>query len=155
MPRYSIEVTIQNKGEHDVSNISLVDSFFPGTFEAVEPLDEFELKESDMSDPHLFWTKQISSLKPGETKVYAYSVKIRNLGLETRLGALSVLVNGIPVGVSNDIILYSELGEETPKPEPSAKGKFATVYLIIIIGAVALIRIIAGTLAIRRRRKKT
>lgn len=145
-----VEITVQNNGDKEVENITLTDNFFPSAFEAVEPLDEFELIEPEMSDPHLYWRKEIYSLKPGETKTYTYSVKVKTLGLEMRLDALSVLVNGIPVGVSNDIILYSEL-EEIYKPEATTH-KFPTKY--VIIGAAAAAGIVAGRLALRRRRGK-
>lgn len=143
-----VEITIQNKGEDEVRDITLIDSFFPGAFEAVVPLDEFELVESEMSDPHLYWKKEVDSLKSGETKTYVYSVRVKTLGLETRLGALSIFVNGIPVGVSNDIILYSELAE---KYEPGASQGFPTRY--VIIGAVIVAAIIALFFFFKSRKK--
>lgn len=139
-----VEITVQNEGDNEVRDITLSDSFFPGAFEAVEPLDEFELVEPEMSDPHLYWKKEIDSLKSGETKTYVYSVRVKTLGLETRLGALSILVNGIPVAVSNDVILYNQL-EKTHKPEISTK--------YVIIGTVTIIGTVAGILALRRRRR--
>ena len=143
-----VEITVQNKGDNEIRDITLSDNFFPGAFEAVAPLDEFELVQPEMSDPHLYWKKEVASLKSGETKTYAYSVKVKTLGLETRLDALLVLVNGIPVGISNDIILYSEL-EEIYKPEAPAR-EFPTKYVII---AAAIAGTVAGILTRKRRRK--
>lgn len=144
-----VEVTIQNNGDKEVRDIILSDSFFPGTFEAIEPPYEFELVQSEMSDPHLYWRKEIDSLKPGETKTCTYSVKVKALGPETKLDALVVLVNGIPVSVSNDIILYSEL-EERYKPKAAERG-FPITY--VIIGAVVVAAIAALIFFIRSRKK--
>jgi hypothetical protein len=145
-----VEVTIQNRGDEEIRDITLSDNFFPNAFEAVAPIDEFDLVQPEMSDPHLYWKKEIESLKPGETKTYTYSVRVKTLGLETRLDALAVLVNGIPVSVSNDVILYSEL-EERYKPK-APEGKFPTTYLII--GAVVVVAIVASVFVIRSRKKK-
>jgi hypothetical protein len=143
-----VEVTIQNNGDEEVRDIILIDSFFPGTFEAISPLSEFELVESETSDPHLYWKKEIDSLKSGETKTFTYFIRVSALSLETRLDSLSVLVGGIPVSVSNDIILYSELGEGY---EPGVSQRFPTLY--VIIGAIIIVSIVAF-FAVRRRRKK-
>jgi len=150
-----VEVTIQNKGDEEVRDITLSDNFFPNAFEAVAPMDEFELAQPEMSDPHLYWKKEIESLKPGETKSYTYLVRVKTLGLETRLDHLAVLVNGIPVSVSNDVILYSELEEkykpETPGPEKT-KG-FPTQFLVI--GAItAIIAVLAVAYLIKRSKKE-
>jgi len=143
-----VEITVQNKGDNEIRDITLSDSFFPGAFEAIAPLDEFELVQPEMSDSHLYWKKEIDSLKSGETKTYAYLVEVKTLGLETRLDALLVLVNGIPVAVSNDIILYSEL-EEIYNPKAPAR-EFPTEYVII---AAAIAGTVAGILTRKRRRK--
>ena len=143
-----VEVTVQNKGTEEISDITLIDNFFPGTFEPVEPLDEFNLVESENSDPHLYWTKEINSLDPGETVVYSYSVKVKALGLETRLDPLVVLINDTPVSVSNDIILYSELAE---RYEPGASQGFPTFY--VIIGAVIVAAAIAVVFFFRAKRR--
>jgi len=148
-----IEVTveIENKGDTAVGNITLQDSFYPGAFEAVAPADEFELTQPELSDPHLYWTKEVASLSPGEEKSLTYSVRVKALGLETRLGALVVTVNGIPVSVSNDILLFSEL-EGKYQPQAAAEGGFPTIYIYVIIGVVVVVAI-ASVLAIRSKRK--
>lgn len=150
-----VEITIQNNGDKEVRDIILSDSFFPGTFEAVEPSDEFELVQPGMSDPHLYWKKEIDSLKPGETRNCTYSVRVKALALETRLGALVVLVNRIPVSVSNDIILYSELEERykptAPQREVPVTRGFPTRY--VIIAAVVVAAIVASFFVIRWRKK--
>jgi len=143
-----IEVTVQNKGAEEISDITLVDSFFPGTFEPVEPLDEFNLIEAENSDPRLYWKKEIDSLEPGEMALYNYSVKVKVLGLETRLDPLVVLTNDTPVSVSNDVILHSELAE---RYEPEVSGRFPVLYLII--GAVVVVAI-AVLFLVRRLRKR-
>jgi hypothetical protein len=145
-----VEITIQNKGGKEIRDITLSDNFFPNAFEAVAPMDEFELVQPEMSDSHLYWKKKIEGLKPGETKSYTYSIKVKALGTETRLDSLVVLVNGIPVSVSNDVILYSEL-EERYKPE-APERKFPTKF--VIIGVVVVAVIIASVLVIKSRRKK-
>jgi hypothetical protein len=134
-----VEVTVQNKGTEEISNITLMDNFFPGTFEPVEPLDEFNLVESENSDPRLYWTKEIDSLDPGETAVYSYSVKVKVLGLETRLDPLVVLINETPVSVSNDIILHSELGEEYgPETSEGFPIRYVIIGIIIVAAIIAL-----------------
>lgn len=143
-----IEVTVQNKGTEEISDITLVDSFFPGTFEPVGPLSEFDLIEAENSDPRLYWKKEIDSLGPGETALYNYSVKVKVLGLETRLDPLVVLVNDTPVSVSNDVILHSELAE---RYEPEASKGFPIFY--VIIGAVIVAAIIAVVFFLKSRKK--
>ena len=143
-----VEITVQNKGHSEVRDITLIDSFFPGAFQAVEPLDDFKLVQPEMSDPRLYWQKDIDKLEAGESRTYTYSVNVTALGLETRLDPVSVLVNGTPVAVSNDIVLYSELGGEAGEEGPRG---FPTLY--IIIGAIVLVVIIISV-SIARSRKK-
>lgn len=145
-----VSVTVQNNGSTEVEDITLTDSFYPGAFEAVAPLDEFELTQPELSDPHLYWTKEIDSLASGETKNFAYSVRVTNLGLETRLEPLVVSVNGTPVAVSNDVMLYSELeGKYGPQPSES---KFPTIPVVVAIVVVAIIA--ASAFIVRSRKKK-
>jgi hypothetical protein len=143
-----VEVTVQNKGDGEIRDITLIDSFFPGTFEPVEPMAEFNLVEAENSDPHLYWTKEIDSLGPGETAVYSYSVKVKALGLETRLDPLVVLINDTPVSVSNDIILHSELSKGY---ESGASEGFPTRYVIIGVIIVAAIIVLVFFLRLRRK----
>jgi hypothetical protein len=144
-----VEVTIQNNGDKEVTDIILSDNFFPGAFEAVAPIDEFELVEPENSDPHLYWSKVIDSLKPGETATYSYSVRVTDLSvLETKLGPLLVLVEDTPVSVSNDIILYSELAESYG---PESSGGFPLLYVTI---AVVVVAAITGSFFFVRSRKK-
>ena len=144
-----VNVLIENKGEREVGNVTIRDGFHPGTFEAVSPLDDFELIQPEMSDPHLYWTKEIDRLEPSETMSFNYSVRVIALGLETRLDALVVSVDGIPVSVSNDVTLFSEL-EERYGPAP-AEEEFPTIY--VIVGVVVVAIIIASAFAVRARRK--
>jgi hypothetical protein len=143
-----VEVTVQNKGSEKIEDIALVDSFFPGAFEAVDPLSEFSLIEKESSDPRLYWKKEGASLEPGETIVHCYSIRVKALGLETRLDPLVVLVNDTPVSVSNDVILHSALGE---RYEAEAEGKFPTFY--VVVGAVILVALISLLLLFRSRKK--
>ncbi|MFC2045275.1 hypothetical protein ACFLUH_01170 [Chloroflexota bacterium] len=144
-----VEITIENQGREEVRNLQLIDSFFPGTFEAVKPLDEFELVESEISDPHLYWTKKIDKLLPGEKQSYHYSVKVIALGLQTRLDSLVIMVDEIPVATSNDIVLYDELAE-------SREGWISGIELplkYIVVGCVVLAGIVSGTVYYKRRKK--
>jgi hypothetical protein len=143
-----VEITIQNKGDSEVTDITLIDSFFPGAFQAVEPLDDFKLVQPEMSDPRLYWQKDIDRLEAGESRTYTYSVNVTALGLETRLDPVSVLVNGIPVAVSNDIVLYSELGGGAGEGGPRG---FPMLYFII--GAAVLVAIIVSVFVARSRKK--
>ena len=143
----SIEVTIQNNDDEEVRDIELYDDFFPTLFEAVEPFEEFDLVYPQNSDPHLYWTKKIDSLQPGESRVYTYSIKVKVLSPETTLNPLTILVNGTPVAASNDIIIHGEPEE----PHELAEGGFPTRY--VIIGAIAIVAIVAF-FAVRRRGKK-
>jgi len=142
-----IEVTIQNNGDEEARDIELYDDFFPTLFEAVEPLEEFKLVQPEESDPHLYWTKKVDSLQPGESQDYTYSIKVKVLSPETRLNPLTILVNGTPVAASNDIIIHGE----TEEPYELAEREFPTLYMII--GAVVVVAIIASVLVIRSRKK--
>ncbi|HEY49151.1 MAG TPA: hypothetical protein G4O13_03815 [Dehalococcoidia bacterium] len=144
-----VEITIENMGDEEVQDITLRDSFFPGTFEAVAPLDEFETVESELSDPHLYWTKEIDSLAAGESVTCTYSVIVTALGLETRLDNLVVSVTGIPVSVSNDVVLYSEL-EERYGLQVSEGGFPTTAVIVVLVVIVAIIAL----LYLRRARKR-
>jgi hypothetical protein len=139
-----VEIIIQNKGDSEVRNITLIDSFFPGTFQPVEPPDDFKLVQPEMSDPRLYWQKDIERLEAGQSRTYTYSVNVTALGLETRLDPVSVLVNGIPVAASNDIVLYSELGggagEGGPRGFPMLYVIIATVVLVAVIISVSIAR---------------
>jgi hypothetical protein len=143
----SIEVTIQNNGDEEVRDIELYDDFFPTLFEAVEPLEEFNLLYPENSDPHLYWTKKVDSLQPGEIRVYTYSIKVKVFSPEITLNPLTILVNGTPVAASNDIIIHGEPEE----PHELAEREFPTRY--VIIGAIVIVAIVAF-FAVRRRRKK-
>jgi len=143
----SIKVTIQNNGDEEVRDIELYDDFFPTLFEAVEPLEEFNMVYPEDSDPHLYWTKKVDSLQPGENKVCTYSIKVKVLSPETRLNSLTILVNGTPVAASNDIIIHGE----TEEPSELAEKEFPTLY--VIIGAIVVVAIIASALVIRSKKK--
>lgn len=143
----SIEVTIQNNGDEEVRDIELYDDFFPTLFEAVEPLEEFNLVYPEDSDPHLYWTKKVDSLQPGESRVYTYSIKVKVLSPETTLNPLTILVNETPVAASNDIIIHGEPEE----PHELAERGFPTLY--IIIGAIVIAAIVA-LFVVRRLRKR-
>jgi len=143
-----VEVKIQNKGKTEVKNVEIFDEFFPRAFEAVEPLEEFELVKPEQSDAHLYWKKKIDLLKPGETKSYTYSIKVKALSPETRLTSLTVLVNGIQVAASNDVMLYKEA-----KPEVEEKPKTQTHYPVLILGAIIGICIMIF-LALKLKKKK-
>lgn len=144
----SIEVTIQNNGAEEVRDIELYDDFFPTLFEAVEPLEEFNLVYPEDSDPHLYWTKEVDSLQPGESKSYTYSIKVKVLSPETRLNPLTILVNGTPVAASGGIIIHGEAEE----PYEPAEREFPTLY--VIIGAIVVVAIIASVLLIRSGKPK-
>ena len=144
-----VQITIKNQGEQEVRNLKLIDSFFPGAFEAVEPLDDFELVEPETSDPHLYWIKEIGHLAPGETKGFHYSVKVKNLGLQTRLDSLIILVDEVPVATSNDLVLYNEL---TKGGEAERVGTgFSLKY--VVIGSAVLAGVVGGTVYYKRRKR--
>lgn len=145
-----IEVTIQNNGDEEVRDIELYDDFFPTLFEAVEPLEEFNLVYPEDSDAHLYWTKKIDSLQPGESKAYTYSIKVKIVSPETMLNPLTALVNGAPVATSNDIIIYGE-SEEQIVYKPGER-EIPTLY--VIIGAIVVVAIIASVLVVRSRKSK-
>jgi len=143
-----VRITVENRGPEEVRDITLEDDFQPLVFEAVSPLYEFRLEEPELSDPHLYWSRSIDSLQPGEVQSFAYSVKPLVLGQECRLGSLVVTVSGIPVSVSNDVVLSSQL-DETYGAEAGEEG-FPLAY--VIVGAVAVVVIVAVGLLITLRR---
>lgn len=144
-----VEVTVQNQGDGEVGNITLVDSFHPGAFEPVTPLDEFELVQPESSDPHLYWRKHIPSLAAGETRSYDYTVKVKTLALETRLEPLVVTADGTPVAVSNDVVLFDGF-EDRYQPE-SAAGGFPAIPVAVGVVAFALCTTLAYAVTTRRR----
>ncbi len=144
-----VSITVENRGGEEVRDITLRDSFFPGTFEALSPVDEFETVETEWSDPHLYWTKEIDSLAAGESVTCTYSVIVKALGLETGLDNLVVSVGGIPVGVSNDVVLYSEL-DERYGPQVS-ESEFPTAY--VVTGVVVVAAVVVLLLLVRSRKK--
>jgi uncharacterized repeat protein (TIGR01451 family) len=107
----NLEITVQNKGDAVVNNISLIDQYIVSEFEAVEPSEEFGEQET-----MLFWIKNIDSLGPGETKTLAYSVKYTGLSpdsYEFDLSPCLVTVDGYLVSVSNKVRM-SQSGSEVP-----------------------------------------
>jgi hypothetical protein len=144
-----VEVTVRNQGDGEVGNITLVDSFHPGAFEPVAPLDEFELVQPESSDPHLYWRKQIASLAAGETRSYDYTVKVKTLALETRLEPLVVTADGTPVAVSNDVVLFDGF-EDRYQPQ-SAAGGFPAIPVAVGVVAFALCTTLAYAVTIRKR----
>jgi hypothetical protein len=144
-----VEVTVQNQGDEEVGNITLVDSFHPGAFEAVSPPEEFELVEPELSDPHLYWRQHIDSLGAGQALTFDYSIRVKTLAPETRLEPLVVTVDGTPVGVSNDIVLFS-VYKERYQPE-SAAGEFPVIPVAVGVVAFAISTTLAYAATMRRR----
>jgi len=88
-------------------------------------------------------------LAAGETRVFSYSIEVRNLGLQTRLDPLTVLVNDTPVAASNELVLYDEL---TQDGEAAGVGLGFPWQYIVIGSAVA--GAVGGIIGYRRRKRK-
>ena len=145
-----VEVTVTNQGDTQVKNIMLSDDFHPGVFEAVSPLEEFELLQPELSDPQLYWTKEIEGLAPDESKTFDYSVKIKHLSFENRLDAVVVSVGGTPVCVSNDVVIYSEI--EGRYAVETAESEFPTA--VLVIGLILAAIFVWAMLSIRRKKRR-
>jgi len=105
----NVEITVQNNGDKAVNSIGLIDQYVISHFEAVEPLEEFGEQETI-----LFWTKNIDSLGPGESKTLAYSVRyigFTSESYEFDLKPCVVTVDGHLVSVSNEVRM-SQSGSE-------------------------------------------
>mgnify|MGYP001086581094 CR=1 FL=1 len=143
----NLEITVQNKGDTAVNNITLSDQYVASDFEAVEPLEEFGKRET-----MLFWVKKIDSLGPGETGTLAYSLKY--IGFSPRsydfdLKPCVVTVDGHLVSVSNKVRM-SQSGEAMPpsvESEAPTKPEAAPVHypsLPVIAGIIVILAILGG-----------
>jgi hypothetical protein len=129
-----VTVTIENKGENELSDVLLSTYFVPSEFEAVEPLEDFEQPEPG-TDYMLKWSRGIGRVGAGETKTLHYSVRPKSLSHALKLEPVTARVNNSLVGVSN------EIGIEVPSP--GAYGTETTMYvilgLLVPVSAVALL----------------
>jgi hypothetical protein len=151
----NLEITVQNKGDTAVNNITLTDQYVAFDFEAVEPLEEFGKRET-----MLFWVKKIDSLGPGETRTLVYSVKY--IGFSPRshdfdLKPCVVTVDGHLVSVSNKVRM-SQSGKAMPPPagpEAPMEPEAAPVHypsLPVIGGIILILAILGGAGYFIRRR---
>lgn len=97
----TIRVTLKNNGEEELEGIYAEDSFEPYRFKAVAPKKEFYLSRTS-NDERLIWSKNISSLKPGESKVIQYSIKPAFYSGDIVLGPVIAKVEGSLIAVSNE-----------------------------------------------------
>ncbi|MFH2028414.1 MAG: hypothetical protein ABIJ08_04710 [Nanoarchaeota archaeon] len=75
---YEIKVILNNKGDVDIKNIEIEDSFMVGDFEGVYPKQEFTTESPDGFDNRLYWRTSIPIIKPGETKTAIYQIRSLN-----------------------------------------------------------------------------
>ena len=152
----NIKITIENKGNKEVKNITLMDNFFPADIEAVSPLEEFTMQGGPEEEPRLIWCKKIDSLMPKEIKNYQYSIKIKRL-FNTTLDPLTVIVEGSLVSISNEVSIKAILPHptpslisttipSTPKPTPS--------FLPIALAVVVILAVVIVLAVLFMRRKK-
>jgi hypothetical protein len=155
----NITIAVQNKGDTAVNDIVLSDQYVASDFEAVEPLEEFNKRETILS-----WVKRIDSLGPGETKTLSYSVKYIGFSPQSYdfiLKPCVVTVDGHLVSVSNKVRMSQSGGVMLPPEglealtEPEAALEQYPSFLLI--GGIILILAILGGLGYfmwRRRRAK-
>lgn len=151
-----VEIIIKNNGNTSVNNIILSDQYVVSDFEAVEPLEEFSRRESVLS-----WMKKIDSLKPGETRTMAYSVKYIRFSprsYEFDLKPCVVTVDGHLVSMSNKVRM-SQSSKEIPHletPEVPMKLESAPIRYpsIPVIGGIILILIMGGIGFLKLKKRK-
>jgi hypothetical protein len=155
-----VEVTVQNQGSEAASNITLTDDYVPSDFEAVEPLDNFNLTDLEQSDPRLFWSHTIDVLQPGDTQTFRYAVRFvgdTSTIHDFMLSATRVTVDDQFVGVSNQVRLSklvgaqlaSELMEGHEAPTPSSLLPLLLAGLGVLLGVVM---VLVGVILFRRQR---
>jgi hypothetical protein len=155
-----VEVTVQNQGSDAVNNITLTDDYVPSEFEAVEPLDDFNLTDLEQSDPRLFWSHTIEVLQPGDTQTFRYSVRFigdTSSIHDFMLSATRVTVDDQFVGVSNQVRLsqlvgaqlYSGLMEEQEVVKPPS---ILPLLLAVLGGLLGVVMLVVGVILFRRQR---
>jgi hypothetical protein len=142
-----VEITVQNRGERNVDNLTLSDNFIPSDYEAIEPMSEFFSPDLNRSDPRVIWRKPLGILSPGETKRVTYSVRyIGNLSLYhmSDLPPTSAYQNGIVVGISNAVSVIlnpvTAAGEQQPSSTVTPLPIWMVVVALLVAGLFAFMR---------------
>jgi hypothetical protein len=139
----TIEVQIQNLGDREIANVLLLDDYVPTDFEAVEPLGELFIPETEESDPHLFWAKEILLLGAGEKRSFQYKVKYTgdvSVIHDLELKPCRVMVEGRLVSVSN-LVRISKMvgaGQEVAQQEELEKSAPFPLWAVIILAFVGI-----------------
>jgi hypothetical protein len=145
-----VEITVQNRGERSVDNLTISDNFAPSDYEALEPTPEFFSPDLNISDSRVIWRKNLGVLNPGEMERATYSVKyIGNLSLYhvIYLPPTSAYQNGVLVGISNGVSV-------TPNPTITAGERQLSPTVTPLTGWIVVIAlIVTGLLAFWRRRE--
>lgn len=130
-----VEITVQNRGERSVNDLTLSDNFIPSDYEAIEPMSEFFSPDLNRSDPRVIWRKIIGILSPGETKRITYSVRyIGNLSLYhvIDLPPTSAYQNSILVGISNAVSVTLNPVTTAGEQQSSLTVTPLTIWMVVV-----------------------
>lgn len=139
-----VEITVENRGEIRVDNLTLSDDFIPSDYEALEPGSEFFSPDLNRSDPRVIWRKHIGGLDPQKTTRAEYSITyIGNLSQSPviHLPPTRAYQGGILVGVSNAVSLQPTIitapGEEPSPPTTTSLTESLAIGALIVSGFLA------------------
>ncbi|MDH7592734.1 MAG: hypothetical protein QHG99_00035 [Methanomicrobiales archaeon] len=71
----TVRVEVRNTGTRPLSGLVLLDTYETGSFEPVEPANEFSSVVSNQTEPRILWRKEIGAIAPGESRLFAHRVK--------------------------------------------------------------------------------
>ena len=148
----TIEVQIKNSGDQVVENVLLLDDYVPTDFEAVEPLGELFIPETEESDPHLFWAKEISLLGAGEQRSFQYKLKYTgdvSVIHDLELKPCRVMVEGRLVSVSN-LVRINKLVGAGQEVEPQEDLEKSVPFPLWAVFTLAFVGIALGAFMIFR-----
>ncbi len=137
-----IEITVQNRGEMGVDNLTLSDDFVPSHFEAIEPRSEFYTPDSNRSDPRVIWRKDLGDIKAGERKRVSYTIRyIGSLSqpYDIKLTPTAVFQKGTLVGISNAVRVSLAAPTATTGQEPPQKSTPFNVEVVVLAITVVVV----------------
>ena len=104
----NVKIKIENKGNTEIKNITLVDSFESINFEPIGPMEDFIIHQDIDLIKGYSWYKIIDSLSPGEMQEFNYYIRILSGG-DTTLSLAVAKVNESMVAISNNVVVESKL----------------------------------------------
>jgi len=93
----TVELSLMNNGNTPVENIWLIDDFDPSQYYELEPKGEFT---HSSSEPRILWRKNITVMKPKETKTFRYSVRF----IDSIDDSYDIVIRPTRVYLSKDLV---------------------------------------------------